>query len=127
MDDIQSNEKNKILAKKGAVSGALAGIINGIFGTGGGTVLVPLFSSWLKLGDKPSFASSVAAIFPMCVVSSITYYLRGSLDLAAGWPYLLGGLIGGIISGISFKRVPTKLLRRLFAILIIYGGIRSLL
>ena len=66
-------------------------------------------------------------MLPMCAVSAAAYFLRGGAELSAAWPYLLGGLAGGIISGISYRRVPPRLLVRLFAALIIFGGVRSAL
>lgn len=116
--------------KKGlklAVTGALAGAVNGFFGGGGGMVLVPLLRGWIGLEDRRAFATSVAVMLPLCAVSAAAYMLRGGIDLAAAWPYLLGGLAGGVLSGVSYKRVPPKLLVRLFAALVIFGGLRSAL
>ncbi len=49
---------------KYAVSGALAGAVNGLFGGGGGMVLVPLLSGWCGMEGKRSFATCVAVILP---------------------------------------------------------------
>ena len=51
---------------KYAVSGALAGAVNGLFGGGGGMVLVPLLSGWCGMEGKRSFATCVAVILPLC-------------------------------------------------------------
>lgn len=112
---------------KYAVSGAFAGAVNGLFGGGGGTLLVPLLSGWAKLDEGQLFPTSVAVTAPMCAVSAGVYILRRGVDIATALPYLVGGLLGGIISGLLMKRLPRKLLRRVFALLIIYGGLRSLL
>lgn len=109
------------------ITGALAGAVNGFFGGGGGMVLVPLLRGWIGMEDRRAFATSVAVMLPMCAVSAAAYLFRGGLDPAAAAPFLLGGLVGGIVSGISYKRVPPKLLVRLFAALIIFGGVRSVL
>ena len=45
--------------------GSLAGILNGLFGAGGGLVLVPFFTHWLKLEEKQAFATSIAVILPL--------------------------------------------------------------
>lgn len=107
--------------------GALTGVVNGFFGGGGGMVLVPLLRGWLKVEDKRAFATSVAVMLPLCAVSAGAYALRGGIDLTAALPYLVGGLLGGILSGLSFKRLPPKLLTRAFALLILFGGLRSVL
>ena len=112
---------------KYAVSGALAGIANGFFGAGGGLILVPLLPRWIRLEEKHAFATSVVVIFPMSIVAAIIYMLRGSIDLMASLPYLIGGLAGGICSALLFKKVPAKFLKKAFSLLMIYGGIRAVL
>ena len=108
------------------ICGAAAGLVNGFFGGGGGMVLVPLLTRWVKLEQKKAFASCVCIIAPMCLVGSIVYLMRGGLDFMLALPYLVGGLIGGIIAGISFKKVPPNFLHKLLAILILYGGVRAI-
>ena len=110
-----------------AVTGAVSGLLNGFFGGGGGMALVPLLRGWIGLEDNRTFATSVAVMLPLCAVSAAAYSLRVGLELSAAWPYLLGGLAGGIAAGMSFKRVPPDLLRRAFALLILFGGVRSVL
>ncbi len=115
-------EKNAI---RSAVSGGAAGLINGFFGGGGGMLLVPLLSRWLGLGDRKAFATSVAVILPLCALSSVIYLFRGGLELSAALPYLLGGAVGGVLGGKLFKNVNMLWLRRGFALLILYAGVRA--
>lgn len=110
-----------------AVAGGLAGVANGFFGGGGGMVLVPLLTGRCGLDQRRAFATSVAIILPLCVLSSVIYFFRGGLDLSAALPYLLGGLAGGWIGGRVFRKLNMDWLRRAFALLILYGGVRSLL
>lgn len=125
-------EKQKGCAegKKGiarcAVSGAAAGLINGFFGGGGGMIFIPLLTRWLGLEEQKAFATCVSVILPLCIVSSAVYLFRAEIEMALAWPYLVGGLFGGIVAGKVFKKVPPKLLRRILALLIIYGGVRAL-
>jgi uncharacterized membrane protein YfcA len=112
---------------KCAVTGVLAGAANGFFGAGGGMFVIPLFTRWVKLADKPAYASSVAVILPLSAVSATVYLTQGGADWAAALPYLLGGAIGGLLGGKVFRKIPVKLLRRAFAVLLILGGLRSLL
>lgn len=109
------------------LTGAASGLVNGFFGGGGGMVLLPLLRGWLKLDGRRAFATCVAIMLPMCAVSAGAYLPRSGISLTAAAPYLLGGLAGGIISGKGLKRVPPKLLIRAFALLIIFGGLRSVL
>lgn len=112
---------------KYAIAGGLAGIANGFFGGGGGMVLVPLLTRWIGLEERRAFATSVAVILPLCAVSAAVYLLRAEVSFAAALPYLLGGLAGGFLGGKIFRKVPALWLRRIFGVLILYAGIKSLL
>lgn len=117
------------MEKKGrfALAGALAGLVNGFFGGGGGMLLVPMLERTCGVEQKKAFATSVAVILPLCVLSAGVYLLRGGLDLTAALPYLIGGAVGGWIGGKTFRAVPALWLRRGFALLLLYGGVRNLL
>lgn len=110
---------------RSAISGGAAGLINGFFGGGGGMILVPLLSRWLKLGDRKAFATSVAIILPLCILSSGIYLFRGHLDLMSALPYLLGGTVGGLLSGKLFQKMNMLWLRKGFALLILYAGVQA--
>ena len=109
-----------------AVAGGLAGIANGFFGGGGGMVLVPFLTRRCGLDQRRAFATSVAIILPLCALSSVIYLFRGGLDLAVALPYLAGGLAGGFLGGRLFQKLNMDWLRRAFALLILYGGFKSL-
>ena len=111
---------------KYALSGAAAGAVNGLLGAGGGMVLVPLLKGWAGLDGRRSLATAVAVILPLSLLSAGIYLARTGIDLIGALPYLLGGLLGGFIGGRVFKRVPPALLHRALGLLILFGGIRSL-
>lgn len=106
--------------------GALAGTANGVFGAGGGLFLVPLFISLTKMEEKKAFATSVAVIFPLSIASLIVFLIRGENIFATGLPFVIGGVLGGLVSGKIFRRIPTIWLHRLFGVLILYGAVRTL-
>ena len=112
---------------KYALAGALAGLANGFFGGGGGSVLVPVLTRYCKLDQRRAFATSVAVILPLCILSSAVYFLRGGLDVTQALPYLIGGAVGGWAGGKWFKGVRMDWLRRGFGLLLIYGGVKNLL
>lgn len=109
------------------LSGTAAGLVGGLFGGGGGTVLVPLLTGWCKLEQKRALASCVAVIFPLCALSTVIYLLRTGLRVLTALPYLLGGLAGGFVGGKLFRRMPSVWLRRIFGMFLLYGGVRYLL
>lgn len=109
------------------LSGAAAGLVNGLFGGGGGMVLVPLLNRWCGVEEKKAFATCVAVIFPLCVLSAAVFLLRTDFTLSTALPYLLGGLAGGWLGGKWMGRVSVVWLRRIFAAFLLYGGVRYLL
>lgn len=113
-------------ASKFRLAGAVAGLVNGLFGGGGGIPLFMLLTRWAGLDEKSSFATCVAIIFPLCAVSAAVCFLRGGFPLSHALPYLAGGLLGGWIGGKVFRRVPSVWLRRIFALFLLYGAWRYL-
>ena len=59
---------------KKASIGLLAGIVSGLFSTGGGMILVPAFIYLLKMEDSKSRGTSIFCILPMVITSSFFYY-----------------------------------------------------
>ena len=109
------------------VAGAAAGLTNGFFGGGGGSVLVPILTRYCKLEQRQAFATSVAVILPLCVLSVAIYFFRGGLDVMTALPYLIGGTVGGWAGGKWFKGMKMTWLKRGFGLLLIYGGVRCFL
>ena len=105
--------------------GGFAGVCNGLFGAGGGLVLVPLFIGWLDMKEKQAFATSVAVILPLSLISYTIFCIQGGDVWQKALPYLIGGAIGGLLSGKVFRRVPPVWLHRTFGVLILYGGIKA--
>ena len=112
---------------KNRLAGTAGGIVNGLFGGGGGMVLLPLLTKWSRLEARAAFATCVAVIFPMCCVSTVVYLweVRPALELVL--PYLAGGVAGGLAGGLTFERVPVRLLKVIFGLFLLYAGVRYLL
>lgn len=107
-------------------SGAASGLLSGIFGGGGGALLLPLLQ---KCGVKgrSAFATGLAVMLPLSALSALIYWQETGLSLWTALPYLLGGLAGGLVGGLLMGRVSVLWLRRIFALLLLYGGVRYLL
>lgn len=108
-------------------AGALAGACNGLFGAGGGLLLIPLLIGWVGIEEKKAFATSVAVMLPLSAVSYLMFRQENGSMLHEALPYLIGGIAGGFLSSSLFQRVSAAWLHRLFAILILYGAIRAVL
>lgn len=111
---------------KTTIAGVLTGLINGIFGAGGGMVLVPLLRASTDLEEQEIFPSSVSIMLPMCIVTLFIYGSRQPLPWADALPYLIGSALGGTAAGLFGSRIPVLWLHRILGMLILWGGIRYL-
>ena len=107
-------------------AGVCAGAVNGLFGAGGGMVLVPLLSLLTDLSDREIFSASIAVILPICIVSLTATAITGTVAWQQSVPYLIASALGGLAAGLWGKKIPVKWLHRGLGILIIWGGIRYL-
>lgn len=108
------------------LSGIGSGAVNGLFGAGGGMVLVPLLSRLGGLEEQELFPASVCMILPMSIISLLLSWQVGSISAASVLPYLIGSAAGGILAGFWGKRIPTLWLHRVLGGLILWGGVRYL-
>ncbi|MBQ4051105.1 MAG: sulfite exporter TauE/SafE family protein [Oscillospiraceae bacterium] len=109
-------------AKSGFLAGTAAGTFNGLFGSGGGTVLVPLLKK-SGVPVKNAHAMSVAVILPVSIFSALLYSSEGFSVLAA-LPYLPGGLIGALCGAKLLPHIPQKALQQVFGLLILFSAVR---
>lgn len=108
------------------IAGIGAGLVNGLFGAGGGMVLVPLLTVMTDIPDDEIFPTSVSIILPICLISLGFTLVQESICMQSSLPYLLGSAVGGVAAGFWGKHIPTKYLHKLLGILILWGGIRYL-
>ena len=108
------------------LAGGLAGAVNGLFGAGGGMVLVPLLTALACLNEEEIFPASISIILPICLISLTVTGLTGTIAWRKALPYLLGSGAGGILAGVWGKKIPVKWLHRGLGILILWGGWRYL-
>lgn len=108
------------------MAGSIAGVINGLFGAGGGMVLVPLLTLMTPLEEESIFPASISMILPICLVSLAMTAVTGSIPFRQALPYLFGSCIGGWFAGVWGRRIPVLWLHRGLGVLILWGGIRYL-
>ena len=97
------------------VTGTAAGVFSGLFGVGGGAVIVPLLVLWLGYDHRRATGTSLAAIVVIAAVAAGIQGAYGNVDVRRG---LLIGLpaIAGVLAGTALQqRVPTDLLGLAFA------------
>lgn len=106
------------LLKLGAIATA-AGMFSGLFGVGGGTLIVPLLIFWFAYGEREATGTSMAAIVGIALLAAVGQGLYGNVDLVKG---ILIGIpaVGGVIAGTALQqRVPERAISLLFAILLV--------
>ena len=109
------------------IAGGAAGLAKGLFGRGGGRVVLPMPSRSGGVEQRKLYATCVGVIFPVCAVSAGVYLWRGGVSWGTALPYLAGGLIGGALGGKLYGKVSTKLLKWLFSAFLFYAGVKYLL
>ena len=117
---------NRNLWLSAAAAGLCAGAVNGLFGAGGGMVLVPLLSFLAHLSEEEIFTSSIAIILPICLVSLAATAVNGQIPWQEALPYLPGSAIGGFLAGKYGRKIPVLWLHRGLGLMILWGGIRYL-
>lgn len=108
---------------KNALIGIIAGIISGMFSSGGGLILVPIYVYMLKMNEKESRATSLFCILPMVIVTAIMYSRNNFIDWKIGIKCAIGGIIGGLIGGKLLNKMPSKYLKISFIIFLFYAGV----
>ncbi|MCU1407618.1 MAG: permease, partial [Glaciihabitans sp.] len=78
--------------------GLIGGLLSGMFGIGGGIIMVPLLISLAGMDQRGAAATSLAAIVPTSIVGSLTYLANGQTDPIAAL-IVAAGAIGGALIG----------------------------
>lgn len=105
---------------KKVIIGLLAGVVSGLFSTGGGMILVPAFLYLLEVDDTKARGTSVFCILPMVVTSSFFYYKGNFIDWEIAILCAIGGSIGGYIGAKLLKKLPQKVMKIAFTIFLAY-------
>ena len=108
---------------KKIIIGLIAGIISGLFSTGGGLILVPSFLYLLKLNPIESRATSIICILPMVIISSFFYAGANYLNWKVGIYSAIGGIVGGFIGSKMLPKIPNIILKASFAIFLLFAAI----
>jgi uncharacterized membrane protein YfcA len=106
------------LLKLAAIATA-AGTFSGLFGVGGGTVIVPLLILWLGYGEREATGTSLAAIVVIAALAAAGQGLHGNVDVPAA--IVVGApAVAGVIAGAALQqRLPERAVSLLFAALLV--------
>lgn len=101
------------------VVGMLVGVLSGMFGIGGGTVIVPALV-WLGLSQRNAAATSTLAIVPTSISGVVSYATGGHVDWLAAALLFCGMFIGGQIGSWLLSRLPELVLRWIFVAFLVF-------
>ena len=107
--------------------GSAVGIINGLFGSGGGVIAVCALEKKSKIKERKSHATSVAIILPVSVVSAAIYFFKAEIDFINVLKASAGGIAGGILGAFILSRISNNIIRRVFGAVMIASSIRMLI
>ncbi len=99
------------------------GIINSALGAGGGIAAVYALKK-NGLDQKTAQATALAVILPLTAVSVVIYLLRGDFRIEEALPFIPLGLVGAFCGTKLMKQSQNKFLRKSFALLMIFAGLR---
>jgi uncharacterized protein len=105
--------------------GVATGVLSGVFGVGGGTVLVPGLV-WMGFAQHAAHATSLAAIILTAAAAAVPFALDGEIAPIAVAALVPGALIGAVAGAAVMHRVPARGLRIAFVVLMVGVAIRLL-
>jgi hypothetical protein len=113
-----SRSPNQIL--KLAVVGTTAGVFSGLFGVGGGTVIVPLLIVWFGYGERLATGTSLAAIIVIGALGVLVQGgVYGNVHLLTGLLLAIPAIVGVVLGTAIQQRIPQRAVSYLFAGLLI--------
>lgn len=115
-----------IIKKHGvkALIGLFCGFLNGMFGSGGGTVVVPLMEKILHLSPTKSHPTTILVILIFSLTSSFFYISKGYFNFKLWFYISIGGILGGVIGAKILSKIPKKWLKIIFGGVILFGALR---
>ena len=109
--------------------GIVTGFANGLFGSGGGTIVVPAMERFLGVEEHKAHATAISIILPLSVLSLLIYLWKTGLGEV--WEIALwasaGGLAGGVVGAKLLRRVSGIWLHRIFGGFMIAAAVRLIL
>ncbi|HEV3322466.1 MAG TPA: sulfite exporter TauE/SafE family protein [Solirubrobacteraceae bacterium] len=110
-----------------ALIGTLAGLFSGLFGVGGGSVIVPLLVLWLGYEEHAATATSLAAIVFIAGFAALTQGLYGNVDVVDAILIGIPAVIGVVMGTRLQQRLPARTVALLFAGVLVLSAIELIL
>lgn len=107
-----------------AAVGVAAGFLSGVFGVGGGILIVPGLVLALHMEQRLAHGTSLAAVLPISLASLVTYGTQGNVDWAVALVLALGAVVGAVIGTRLLHVIPERALGFGFAVLLVVTAVR---
>lgn len=108
------------------IGGLAIGTVNSVLGAGGGMIAVPMLRK-SGMEQNRAQANAVALIMLLTAASAGIYIYTGKVTFGDALPYLPAGLIGSVLGSFILPKIPTKILGKIFALFMLWGGVRMLM
>lgn len=109
----------------GGLIGLGSGVLSGIFGIGGGLVIVPGLIVLMGMTIKQAAGTSLAALLlPVGILGALEYWRAGHIDVRIAVVLALGLLIGAFFGARLALGLPNELVQRAFGVLLVVVGVR---
>ncbi|HEV2791476.1 MAG TPA: sulfite exporter TauE/SafE family protein [Solirubrobacterales bacterium] len=103
-----------------AAIGTLAGAFSGLFGVGGGTIIVPLLIFWFAYGERLATGTSLAAIVLIGLLGALVQGgAYGNVHLGTGLLLAIPAIVGVVLGTAIQQRIPQRAVSYLFALLLV--------
>jgi uncharacterized membrane protein YfcA len=112
---------------KAIALGAIAGVAAGLFGVGGGVIVVPGLVLWLALTQREASGTSTATIVASSAAAMLAFGISGSVDWQAAGLILVGSVVGAWGGAWIAERVNERALAITFALVLAVAGVRMVL
>lgn len=112
---------------KGLLIGAVAGLLSGLFGIGGGIVIVPALLTLLHMERRLAHGTSLAATVPVALASLTTYAIGGNVDWIVALCLVAGAVCGTIVGTQLLQVIPKRPLTIIFIVVILLTAARLVL
>lgn len=109
------------------VIGVFAGMLSGLFGVGGGIMVVPSLVGFLGMDQRLAQGTSLVAVAPMGLAGMAGYAISGNVDWLVAVLLLAGSAAGTFIGTRLLRTLPLKALQRSFAILLLLTAVRMVI
>ncbi len=125
IEKIKEKPKNKKWIA--LVAGCITGLVNGLFGGGGGMIVVPFLTGLLDCAPKKAHATEILIILPISIISGLFYLAFGSFNVGMGLPVGLGIVVGGGIGALLLSKLSSKWVTIIFSVVMAIAGVKMLL